>query len=150
MEFKRIEAQTVYCETVTTTLRNIAQYVGTTPARLMTESAEAGFKQCAPQIWLYNGTTGNPDDEFQLTIAIPVEGESHNHAKLQKLDSFYCAEQELKGSWDQFPTVYPEIIGNLIGQKKEITNVCREVYHEVDFNNPDNNWTAIQIGIKEN
>lgn len=150
MEFKKVSAQTVFCETMTTTLRQIEQYVGTTPMRLMSEAAEAGFKQCAPQIWLYEGATDNPDEAFLLTIAIPVETGSKTHTKLQELDSFYCAEQEVKGSWEQFPKIYPEIIGNLMGQKKELTNVCREIYHEVDFANPDNNRTAIQIGIKEN
>ena len=150
MEFKKVEAQTVFCETMPTTLSKIAQYVGTTPARIMTEATEAGFGRCGPQIWLYEGTTDNPDDEFQLTIAIPVEGGPQDHPKLQKLDSFYCAETDVKGNWVQFASIYSEFIGILMGQKKELTNVCREVYHEVDFDNPDNNRTAIQIGIKEN
>jgi len=150
MKFKKVEAQTVFCETMTTTLRQIGQYVGTTPMRLMDEAAKAGFEQCAPQVWLYEGATGNPDEEFQLTIAIPVKGDAKKHAKLQQLAAFYCAEQTVKGSWEQFATVYPEFIGNLMGQKKELTNVCREIYQEVDFANPDNNRTAIQIGIKEN
>jgi len=150
MEFKRVKPQTVFSETMTTTLRQIVQYVGTTPARLLSEAIEAGFEPCAPQIWLYEGATGNPDEAFQLTIAIPVEDNDQAHPKLQKLEAFYCAEKEVQGSWEQFVSIYPEFIGHLMGQKKELSNDCREVYHEVDFDQPANNRTAIQIGLKEN
>lgn len=150
MEFKEVKAQTVFYETMTTTLNAIGQYVGTTPQRLMSEAVEAGFELAGPQIWIYEGATGQPDVSFQLTIAIPVQGGPQQHEQIKQLNAFTCAEHILEGNWDQFKTIYPELIGNLMGQKMQLTGICREVYHQVDFEHPENNRTAIQIGIINN
>lgn len=148
MEFKIIDAQKVFCETVTTTLKDIYKLVGDKPAQLMQEAADAGFEMAGPQIWLYEGVDGNPDTLFTLTIGVPVTAGERQHEKVRTLPSFSCASGMLHGSWEQLSEFYPQLIGDVCRQKKNMTGISREVYHVVDFQNPANNVTEVQIGIQ--
>ncbi|TAJ14660.1 hypothetical protein DMA11_04620 [Marinilabiliaceae bacterium JC017] len=148
MEFKIIEAQKVFCETVTTTLKDICKLVGDKPAQLMQEAADAGFEIAGPQIWMYKGADGNPDTTFTLTIGIPVTTGERQHEKVKTLPSFSCAAGVMNGPWEQFSEFYPQLIGDVCCQEKSLTGISREVYHVVDFQNPANNVTEVQIGIQ--
>ncbi len=149
MNTKEIEPVTVVYKEVKTNLQNIAQYVGNEPAKLMQQAMEENLEITAPQIWEYIDTDGNPEKEFTLRIGIPVK--KTEDCKLQNikiLPTFKCAVMEHKGSWDKLKFSYEKLINEIVSNSNKLSNYSREIYHNCDFENEENNITEIQIGIE--
>jgi effector-binding domain-containing protein len=150
MEIKTLEPVHVLCTEVTTTLKEIKAYVGSTPADLYAEAAQCGLTPAGPQHWVYTGmTTNDPDHEFHLLIGLPVTGGGQSEQYQQKeLPVFKCATMIHNGSWNDLGFTYKQLFGALIQQGFIPTGTCREVYLVVDMENPQNNITEVQAGIK--
>ncbi|MBN1184504.1 MAG: hypothetical protein JXB49_19585 [Bacteroidales bacterium] len=114
MEIKNIEKTTVLTKTVKTTLRNIAQYVGNEPAKLVEQAQRAGLEICGPQVWEYVDGDGKPDTEFTLHINIPVKSNGKNPENMRELMPFTCAMMMHMGSWDNFRVTYEKLVGDIM------------------------------------
>ena len=148
MEIKNEKPCLVFYKTVETTLKDIWNYVGTTPAQLMEEAAKLDLEVTGPQVWNYIGGDGNPDTRFQLEICIPVKEDTLNDpSRLKALKPFKCAVTTHKGKWDEFKNVYEKLIGEIYQSGNTLGDTCREIYINCDFENPENNITEVQIGI---
>ncbi len=91
MEIKNIKEQLVYYKEYETTLKDIWNYVGDTPSKIIAEIEECQLEICDPQIWLYEGTDGQAETIFKLTIAIPVKKEEINaKPNLKVLQAYNC------------------------------------------------------------
>jgi effector-binding domain-containing protein len=52
-----------------------------------------------------------------------------------------------EGSWMEMPSTYQTLIADLFKFGHSMSGLTREVYLNMDFENPENNNTEIQIGI---
>ena len=147
METKEVKQTTIYASEVKTTLKTINSHVKVLPERILEEINQKGLTITGPQVWVYNGADGNPETEFNLTVGFPVN--SKNEEKnIRSLDNFKCATIVHKGEWSNLKLTYDKIIGDVFITGNQMTGECREIYHQVDFENVDDNITEIQIGIK--
>jgi nucleoside phosphorylase len=72
MEKKTVQKTNVICYTITSSLKSMMTDIGTLPDEMMAKAAELHLEVVGPQIWVYEGSAGNPETKFKLTIAIPV------------------------------------------------------------------------------
>jgi hypothetical protein len=149
MEIKELSKVFVYHKQITTTLKDIYQFVGNTPAKVAEEAVKNRYKIIGPQIWNYVGVDGNPDSKFIVDICFPVEGDfDSNNPGTKYLDGYKSACYLLKGPWSELSNAYSVLIGEMVVQGLKPSNTCREVYHLCDFENPENCITEIQLGIQ--
>jgi effector-binding domain-containing protein len=150
MEIKELNRVFVYYKQITTTLKEINNFVGDTPAKVAEEAIKNGFKIVGPQIWNYIGADGNPDSKFTVDICFPIEGVFDNiDSNIKNLEGYKSACYVLKGPWSELSNAYSVLIGEMGKQGFKPSDTCREVYHLCDFENPQNCITEIQMGIQE-
>lgn len=140
----------LYFETETS-FNNIMQYVRVVAHRLYQEAYRKKLEVTGPIYWIYKGADGNPETEFNLSIALPVSYSETDLAdsefKLKYLNPFDCIAGHLYGSWQGLGRIYSELANELATQKQIISGENREIYLNMDFKNPENNITEVQIGI---
>ena len=147
MEIKNVRQTTIYAHEIKTSLKLIGEHVKVLPEKILEEINEKGLTITGPQVWVYNGADGNPDTVFDLTVGFPVNpGNESENVKI--LESFKCTSIIHKGDWGKFKETYDKIIGDVFKNGHQMTGESREIYHQVDFENTENNLTEIQIGIK--
>ena len=131
-------------------MKNIGQFVGDVPNKMIEEIQGQKLTIAGPQVWIYEGSDGNPDTEFSLELAIPVEkfGKDTKEFKFKELPEFQYVETTHNGPYSDFPEVYQNFIGEIMKTNLEIGTLSREVYLNCDFENQENCVTKIQIGIK--
>ncbi len=146
MEIKQIKQTKVFGKEIKTTLKTIGEHVKVLPEEVLENLNEKGFKIEGPQVWIYNGADGNPETEFDLMVGFPVANDKMD-VNITAFDDFKCAIVLHKGDWSKLGDSYCKIIGEVKQTGLKMTGECREVYHQVDFENIENNITEIQIGI---
>lgn len=148
MEIKTHPPVTVLYSTHRTTLNTLGQYVGTVLKDLLAEAADQKALISGPVYWVYRGADGKPDTEFTLEIALPVQGISASGKfGVKQLPAFKALVQEHVGAWDQLPVVYNQLLQYIDDRKIAINDECREIYVNIDFQNPANNITTVQLGV---
>ncbi len=103
-----------------------------------------------PVHWHYFGFTGDESQPFTLEISLPVaevkdayDGKFH----FKRTEPFTCASMIHEGSWHDIPQSYGKLM-EFVGKQKLTPNALnRELYVNVDFNNPEANITEIQMGV---
>jgi effector-binding domain-containing protein len=149
MEIKQLKSEFVYFKQIQTTLKEIGNFVGNTPAVVAEEAIKNGFKIVGPQIWDYSGADGNPDTKFTVDICFQVE-EKHgiNNPNTKYLKGFKSASYVLKGPWSSLGNAYSTLIAEMEAGGLKPSDACREVYHLCDFEDQNNCITEIQLGIQ--
>lgn len=148
MEIKQIEKKEVITKTVKTTLKEIAKYVGNEPEKLVKQAQDEGLEIMGPQVWEYVDGDGNPDTVFTLHINIPIKTNGKKPHNLRSMEPFKCAVLMHEGSWTNFKSTYEQLIGEIMQGGYKMTGYCREVYHNCDFEVPNNCLTEVQMGIE--
>ena len=148
MEIKKTESLKVYYKSFKTTLKEIWKYVKDTPQEMYDNLEKYGLAPAGPQIWCYYGSDGNPETTFVLEIAIPVQKlKEIDGMQFKELESLKCASLIHKGPWENLKQSYEELIEEIYKSGKSMGKICREIYINCDFENPENNITEIQIEI---
>jgi len=147
MEIKQVKPTKVFGKEIKTSIKTIWNHVQVLPDAIMNEINLKKLSVEGPQVWIYNGADGNPDTVFDLLIGFPVAYDKMD-TNITALNEFKCATIIHKGDWSKFNVTYNQIIGDVIKNGLQMTGECREVYHQVDFENVENNLTEIQIGIE--
>jgi effector-binding domain-containing protein len=151
MEIKILQPTYAYYRSIQTTLKDLDKHVGKVPLQLMDEATKKGFEISGPQFWNYTGITGNPDIPFQLDICIPVENKSGiSSANAGNIEGFRSASLIVKGSWSNLKEAYERLMSTMVSEKLTPGNTCREIYHQVNFENPAKCTTEIFVEINEN
>jgi effector-binding domain-containing protein len=104
-----------------------------------------------PIHWHYFGSNGDPNQQFTLEIALPVaeileEYDGKYHFK--RTDPFKCVTMMHDGSWLDMPRSYGQLFQYIGENQLQPLAINREIYINVDFKNPEANWSEIQVGIK--
>lgn len=149
MNTKSIPAIPVIFFTARTSLKDIQQFVGKVAEQLYAEAARRHLLPTGPLHWIYNGADGKPDTIFTLEICLPVNKEPAEESVFlfKELPPFNCVSVMHHGAWDHLYETYDRVIADIYASGKQMTGFCREQYLYMDFNNPVNNLTEVQIGI---
>ncbi len=149
MVIKTNPAMPVLFFTTRTTLKNISQYVGTVAKQLYAVAAKQELLPTGPLQWIYIGADGKPDTLFTLEIALPVDGLPKEESLFlyKELTPFECVTTLHHGAWEHLYETYDRLISDVNANGKKLSGVCREQYLYMDFNEPANNLTEVQIGI---
>lgn len=118
---------------------------------LFREAIALNLHVTGPVHWHYFGFTGEIEKPFTLEIALPVSAiVSHYDGKLhfKRTELFKCISTIHEGGWLELPAAYDKLLKFANENKLELTAANRELYINVDFENPDANVTEIQIGIR--
>jgi effector-binding domain-containing protein len=141
-------SMTVLYSSHRTTIPQLEQFVAVVAKELYAEAVQQNALVSGPQYWIYHGMDGNPAREFTLEIAIPVQGTISNSKFATKVLSPYKSLNHLhEGAWEKMPDTYGQILAHIDANKIAMTDECREVYWNVDFQNPANNRVEVQMGI---
>lgn len=150
MQTKTIQPiHVLYFET-RTSFQKIFQYVRVEARKLYQDAIRNGLEITGPIYWVYEGADGRPDTVFTLTIALPVTPPSHpidSAYQLKQLETFECISETLYGNWDGLINTYGALFGEVMSQKFVMSGQSREIYLNMDFENPDRNITEVQVGI---
>jgi effector-binding domain-containing protein len=104
-----------------------------------------------PVHWHYYGFNGDQSQPFTLEISIPVSDvvdEYDGPFHFKRTDSFRCVSMVHEGSWFEAPVSYNKLMEFIKQQNLQTIAANREIYVNVDFNDPSANTTEIQIGIR--
>jgi len=66
MEKKTVQKTTVLCISINTSLKTLMTDTGNLPNELMTKATELKLEITGPQIWVYEGSDGNPNKKWRL------------------------------------------------------------------------------------
>ncbi|HMR92126.1 MAG TPA: GyrI-like domain-containing protein [Chitinophagaceae bacterium] len=149
MDIKTIPPARVLYFTTETTLAGLGSHIGKVAAELYKEAAAHELLPAGPVTWLYYGADGRPETTFVLEIALPVQGTSAGEPgfPVKTLPAFSCASAMHYGAWQNLPETYGKIIPALYQQGRKLSGVTREQYICIDFINPVNNITEVQVGL---
>lgn len=148
MEIKTQPPMKVLFSSHRTTIPQLKNFVGAIAKELYAEASASNALVSGPQYWVYYGMDGNIDTVFTLEIALPVQGEIQSSKfSTKELPAFKSLIQEHEGPWEKMPASYGALLQHIEQHKIPMNDECREVYTNVDFNNPDNNRVEIQLGI---
>jgi len=146
MQVRIHPAVMVLAGTYRTTLKELHQF-----AHVSKElHAEAAGKALisGPVYWIYHGTDGKPDTPFTLEIALPIQGFFNSEIfSIRELPAFKAVVYRHEGAWEQLPSTYEKILEYVEKHKIPIRDECRELYINVDFQQPSNNITEVQVGV---
>lgn len=149
MQIKTHPPMTVLYSTHQTTFGELIKFAGVTVKELYKYVVDLDLLICGPQYWFYYGVDGNPETVFTLEIALPVQGKipSSPPPFFKELPPFKCLSARHEGPWEQMSGVYGKMM-EMIGEKGFAMNgIFSEAYLHVDFVQPDNNITEVQIGL---
>lgn len=150
MQTKTIQPIHVLCFETRTSLKEILQYVRVEARRLYRDAVRNDLEITGPVYWIYQGADGQADTVFTLTIALPVTPPTHtinSPYQLKQLEAFECVSEDLYGNWDGLVNTYGSLFGEIMSRKLVPSGQNREIYLNMDFENPERNITEVQIGI---
>ena len=148
MHVKTHPPVTVLYSTHQTTIQHLSEFVGIVLKDLCAEAVQQNALISGAPYWIYHGMDGKPDTVFTLEIAIPVQGSiKSNRFAIKQLPAYKAVTYTHEGSWTSMAQAYGQIIHYIDANKIPMTEECREVYLNIDFQQPENNVTQIQVGV---
>lgn len=151
MQIKNIHPLNLFYFQVKTTVNQLDKYVAVVAHELMKEAADHNIQVTGPVYWIYLGFDGNEKTEFALEIAVPVSKISDTYTgrfSFKRPQPFKALTTRHEGNWYKIPETYQKLF-DYIGQNNLVpVGENRELYINMDFENPDANETEIQIGVQ--
>lgn len=139
------------CFTTRATLSMVPQ-LGYIPLQLYDDATRLGLTVIGQIQYVYDGVTGDPLNEFTLTIALPVResepGTLSDGFAYKSLPAFHSADYTYTGAWDTFVAMYDAFFPAFYAQGYSYTGQLREIYTVVDLEHTDRCVTKIQIGCR--
>lgn len=134
-----------------TSFNEIGQYVRVVAKDLYQEAIKNGLEIAGPIYWIYKGADGQPNTKFSLTIALPVIFSDLNvntsRFEIKEIPAFRCVSRTHNGSWEKLGETYGNLISEILVKEPSMSGENREVYINMDFDNPTANITEVQIGL---
>jgi effector-binding domain-containing protein len=119
--------------------------------QLFSESVRCQFPITGPVHWHYYNFNGDPEKSFFLEVCLPIgiiPAEYDGNFHVKRTEVFACVSEIHSGSWLSIPDTYHKMFAFISQNNLKPSGNNREVYINVDFNNPQANQTIIQIGIQ--
>ena len=149
LEVKETQPFTALCFTTRATLQTLSQHIPEVANNLYAEANRLNVAIAGPIQWIYTGINSDETNEFQLEIVLPIHrpGGQSDKFPYQEFPAFRCAAYTHVGAWSDFGELYGALFGQLYRDGNQTDSCLREVYTVVDFDNPANCVTEIQIGL---
>jgi effector-binding domain-containing protein len=119
--------------------------------KIFAEALKNNLFITGPIQWHYFGFMGDVQRSFTLEIALPVGNVIREYDGIfhfKRTDLFRAVTSMHDGSWESIPASYEKLMHLIAGERLKATAVNREIYINIDFENPDANRTEIQVGIE--
>ncbi|MFD2932391.1 GyrI-like domain-containing protein [Spirosoma flavum] len=131
------------------TLQTLSRHVPDVANNLYAEATRLGLDITGPIQWIYTGINGDETNEFQLAIVLPISqtGNQSDSFSYQSFPAFRCASYSHTGLWSDFGELYNALFFQLYRDCYQNDGCVREIYSVVDFENPENCVTEVQIGL---
>jgi effector-binding domain-containing protein len=135
--------------TTQTTIPQLSLYVAEVARKLYGEAARQNLLPVGPQQWIYYGLDGSPETIFTLEIALPVDKMPGDNSifPFKELPSFKCVAAIHRGCWENLSETYQKLYESLHAQGLTANKISRELYLNIDFKNPKNAVTLVQVGV---
>ena len=131
-----------------TSIQQLNQFVGTVMKDMYAEAIQNNAMVSGALLWIYHGMDGKPDTIFTLEIAIPIQGNvQSSRFAIKQLPAFKAVTHIHEGAWSTLPEAYGQIMHHIDANKIPMNEECREVYLNIDFQQPENNVTQVQMGV---
>jgi effector-binding domain-containing protein len=136
--------------TTRATIPELSMFAGEVARKLYAEAARQNLLPTGPLHWVYYGMDGKPDTVFTLEIALPIDGSAYEESLFlhKELPPFTCISATHYGKWDNMHHTYGKLISAIESGSKKMYGICRELYLHMDFKNPENDVTVVQIGVE--
>jgi len=153
MNIQQANGVSVVAIALRTTLANINKDVADLPDKLAADLIPAGILPTGPMMFIYEGVTPDPHNEFDLRIGLPVSVEDAARYKgpyqSHRLEPFHFVETVLHGDIAQLgPKAYEPLLANIGERGLKMTGFSREVYQNFVDLDADDNETRVQIGVQ--
>lgn len=153
MELKKVHPMQVLCFETKTKLSEIGEYVRIVAHKMYQAAVQNDLEITGPVYWVYEGMDGNPETIFSLTIALPISFKEkeliNSEFRLKSLRAFQCGTAQHVGDWGKLGETYGSLIPKILSSGLTMSGENREIYLNMDFQNPEANITEIQIGITQ-
>jgi effector-binding domain-containing protein len=132
-----------------TTLEDLPSLSGTVVRDLYRYVADLDLLVCGPQYWFYYGVDGRPGTRFTLEIALPVQGKIPTALLpfFKRIPSFRCLSSRYEGPWEGIAEEYRRMLQHIKDNQLEMNGMYAESFLHIDFDEPANQITEIQIGL---
>lgn len=151
MQIRTIQPIHVFYFEVETTLLDMTQYVRTKAKQLYRDAISNHLEITGPVYWIYKGADGQPQTPFTLTIALPIAEKTptitDSEFKIKTLNTFRSVSQIHNGDWNKLGETYYRIFSEISLNEPALSGENREIYLNMDFENPEGNITEVQIGL---
>lgn len=149
MIIKKMPPMNFFCFSTEATLMELGNYVRSKAHDIYFEAVKLNLEITGPIYWVYYGMDGNPETKFKLEIGVPIQQikPTSNLFICKTLSEMEFATLTHEGNWDNLSKSYSTLIAELTKSGKRLNGIAREVYINIDFNNPKNNITEIQLGF---
>ncbi len=151
MQIKNSHPLNLFYFQVKTTVKELDKYVAVVAHELLKEAADHNIQVTGPAYWVYLGFDGNENSEFTLEIAIPVSKPSMSYSgkfSFKRTEAFKAVTTRHEGNWYKIPETYQKMFGYIAQNSLIPVGENREIYINMDFENPEANDTEIQIGVQ--
>jgi effector-binding domain-containing protein len=111
--------------------------------------ADLDLLVCGPQYWFYYGVDGRPETKFTLEIALPVQGKIPTAVLpyFKRIPAFRCLSSRYEGPWEGIAEEYQRMLQYISDKELKMSGIYTESFLHIDFDDPANQITEIQIGI---
>ncbi|CCH56918.1 transcription activator, effector binding [Fibrisoma limi BUZ 3] len=146
---KEVDSFTGLCFTTRATLPQLSRYYKAVAEDLYTEAARLSLDINGPIQWIYTDVNGDPTNEFQLEIVLPIRqsGAEPRGFTYRTFEPFRCLSYTHTGDWSELMGIYDALFPALYGMGYQNDGRVREIYAVIDFEKPTNNVTEIQIHL---
>ncbi len=138
-----------FCFSTEATLMELGNYIRVKAHETYIEAVKNKLEITGPIYWIYYGMDGNPETKFKLDIGVPVQNSKpiSNGFSCKPIEQMEFATCIHEGSWDNFSQSYLSLVAEVMKSGRMPNGIAREVYINIDFENPENNRTEIQLGL---
>jgi len=150
MIIKKAPAMNLFCFSTEVTLVELGKYVRVKAHETYIEAIKNNLEITGPIYWIYYGMDGDPNTKFKLDIGVPVQyaNPTSDGFSCKTIEKMELATFIHEGSWSNIPKSYSSLISEIMESGRILIGIAREVYLNIDFENPENNITEIQLGVK--
>ena len=150
MEIKEVKSVQAITDTFKTTLKKMMGFSVDYTEKVAEEAGKHDLLSHQPMQFLYHNCTEDMEKEFDLEIAVLVNPDKpyKGDYQVKELGNFKCASFRYKGSIDKIGVNgYEKFLPQVIASGNIPNSNFREVYHQWESPESENNIVEIQIGI---
>ncbi len=131
------------------TLSNMHEFVEKNSCQLYSEAEDMGLTIIGPIEFIYKNCTGNPDEIFELMLALPIKEKIGEPKKNFYYDeaAYVCAHKDFRGSMKILPQGWHAFYDEVRASDYEIDHrdISKEIYKGWVSFESDKNSTELQI-----